>query len=214
MADNEDTVMLRSPVVNRRTALVGFILVALIAAAYFYTGDRSGDSSYTNDSAAMSQPANASVRPLPVSSVSNPVVRFNSNIGILEVELFPEHAPAVVSRFLGLVESGYFETDTVLESQPGVGFVIARVGADAEVFHVAESESGRLASQRGSVAVLDTSFSTAYLNNIYVGYKGNVELEGNYTIFGQVTSGLDDVEKNSRGQTGQIKAVTAVKGDT
>jgi len=132
------------------------------------------------------------------------------NIGVMKVTLYPARAPKAVAELLKLIESGYYDTDTVLESRSGLGLVIAKTGPSASVFKFEDETSG-LKSKRGSLAINKSNVSNAYLNNLFVGYNSQPSLEQHYTIIGQATEGLDAIESSAHGARYAIKSIELLK---
>lgn len=197
-----------------------FMLVGLFAIVYqvVKTPSTDIDSNLTRSGVDISptsvSPPSQERKVQALSSPENPTVTISTTIGELQIELLPDAAPELISRFKELIESGYYSNNTVLESKPGVGFVIARVGEGARQFNISQDEGNNLVSQRGSVAVLKSGVSPAYLNNIFVGYHAQEQLQDNYVIFGQITHGLDAIEKNSVGKRAMVTSlVTQLTGD-
>ena len=154
-----------------------------------------------------SSPVNAST----LSNPDNPVLQISTSVGNLQIELYPKNAPVAVKKLIELINEGYYAKGTVLESRPSIGFVIAKTGADAQRFVVQQDEGRALQSQRGSVAILKSAVSSAYLNNIFVGYRQQAELQDKYIILGQVLKGLEEVEKKSRGKAGLVSHLKVSK---
>jgi len=156
-------------------------------------------SSYVGELSAM-EPMPAEAKPIApaVAPEARLVVDIDTELGQLQVEFFTDKAPAAVAELASLAKSGYFNSDTLLEIRPGLGFVIARVGTSAKSYHVTD-EPNILSSQRGSIAISKSSVSVAYLNNIFIGFQGQPELEKHYIIIGQVTKGLTLIEKSTPG---------------
>lgn len=117
-------------------------------------------------------------------------IEISTEIGSMRVELYPDKAPGAVAALIELVKSGYYESDTVLESRPDLGFVIAKIGESAQRFDFKDDASD-LVSRRGSVAISKSSVADAYLNNIFFGYTHQPELQQHYVIIGQVVDGLE-----------------------
>jgi cyclophilin family peptidyl-prolyl cis-trans isomerase len=173
--------------------LIVAILLVAAGGYYFYTTpERAGYSA--PEQAGTTEPA--ITRGELASSLSDQtvLVEFQSEFGPLRVELYPERAPRTVADLLKLVESNYYATDAVMESRPGLGFVIFKLGDSYKTLEF-EDEETNLASERGSVAVSRKKVSGAYLNNIFVGFKAQPELEKHYIIIGRVIAGLEGYEK-------------------
>jgi len=130
-------------------------------------------------------------------SETTQLVKIETELGQLEIKFFPERAPIVVAELISLAETGYFNSDMFLESRPQLGFVMAKTGSSVKAFNF-KDESNDLTSARGSVAIAKSFASNAYVNNIFIGYNSQPDIEVNYTIIGQVTKGLELIEANAK----------------
>lgn len=139
-------------------------------------------------------------------TVTLPRVSIDLQVGTVLIELYPEQAPKAVAEFLSLIKSGYYGSDTFMEARPGLGLVIGRIGGSAKSFEFTD-ETNALTSRRGSVAVMKAAESPAYLNNIFIGYDAQPEMEQYYTIIGQVIEGIDDAERAKPGSRHKVGAV-------
>lgn len=150
---------------------------------------------------------------LPVSSESNnvnPVIEIQVPAGKLRIELYQQHAPVTVAKLIELVKAGYYNQSTVYDSRQNLGFVIAKTGESAESFDF-KDETNTLSSQRGSFAISKSTVSKAYLNNLFVGFNKQPDLEKHYFIIGQVLEGLELVEKNPSGEIRPISSFSMVE---
>lgn len=183
---------------------LGMTLIVVVL-AYNYVNDLSTPDTLVqpNVSAPSIKPQEPMpTEPLPVQPTVTPGARqtmeIDTELGKLQVELFADTAPIAVAELVKLTKSGYFNSDTVLEIRPGLGFVIAKVGGAVKSYQ-AKDELNTLPSLRGSVAISKSSASVAYLNNIFIGFKSQPELEKHYIIIGQVANGLKPIEKSAAG---------------
>lgn len=140
------------------------------------------------------------------SNVNNPLVKINTSVGNLTIELYPEHAPLAVKKLMQLIENNYFSDGTVLQSKSGVGFVIAKVNGNVESFENVKDEVNNLSGDRGSIAILKSDRSPAYLNNLFVGYQPQPHIRDFYIVLGQVVEGLDEIEQQSNGRVGHVSS--------
>ncbi len=140
--------------------------------------------------------------------MKNPVVVFETNMGNIEITLMPDVAPKTCENFIGLVEKGYYNGVTfhrVIKSFMIQGGDPTGTGAGGEsiwgksfkdecVSTVKFDKPGLLAmanrgpNTNGSQFFITTS-ATSWLNM-------------KHTIFGQVTSGYENVQKIESAKTG------------
>jgi len=136
---------------------------------------------------------------------THPSITLRSNIGDMKISLYSDVAPNAVSDLLELVETGYFNEDTYIEARPGIGLVIVKLGESVKNFDF-QNEPNGLSSKRGSLGITKLEVSDSYLNNLFVGYNRLPDMEKYYTIIGQVTSGLDLLEKSANGARYKINS--------
>jgi cyclophilin family peptidyl-prolyl cis-trans isomerase len=125
----------------------------------------------------------------------------HTNYGDIGINFFDEEAPKGVENFLTLAKDGKY--DSTIFHRVRKGFVIQ--GGDYTNFDGTGGEScwgekfenecvDNLSNIRGSVAYAnsgtDTNASQFYINTA----DNSTKLDGNYTIFGQVFSGMDVVD--------------------
>lgn len=153
-------------------------------------------------------PASQQTNEAPINSASTntalpagdgPLIEIDTEVGKIHVELYPAQAPVTVAQMIKLVQTGYYNSDTLMQSQAQLGFAIAKLGEKVKTFNFRD-ESNNLTSRRGSVAIAKSSSSPAYLNNIFFGYASQPNLEKYYTIIGQVVDGIELIEKSMSGE--------------
>jgi len=215
MVENSDNNVKQSMGLNAKLTIMGLGLVILFLLIYIYVSvqpkSQSSQVIQADDPASSTVSDISSDKVTAVSDLNNPVIQISTDLGNLKIELYPDYAPVVVRKLIKLIGENYYRQGVVLDSKPGIGFVIAKVSADAHHFDVTDDEVNNLRSERGSVAILKHNVSPAYLNNIFVGYKSQLELQENYIILGHVLEGVADVEKNSVGKTGTVSAVSVIR---
>jgi len=134
-------------------------------------------------------------------------VRIVSEIGALTVEFYPEYAPAVVADLTRLIGENYYDTDTFIESRPGLGFVLVKAGDTMRHFDFTDAQS-TVKSKRGVVAISRRNVSDAYVNNLFFGYSARPDLEPYYLIIGNVVEGLEKIERAPGNRRYRIKEVS------
>lgn len=140
------------------------------------------------------------------------MVEIKTEIGNLRIQLHASSAPTVVKDFVRLVEDGYFNENVVLESRPGQGLVMGKLGDSMKSFDF-NDEAGSRNHRRGSLAINAKQTSDTYLNRLFVDYGSRPDVENNYIIFGQVTEGLDDIEQSATPGPHKIIAFRLVESE-
>jgi cyclophilin family peptidyl-prolyl cis-trans isomerase len=151
-----------------------------------------------------------------------------TDLGTIEADLFTEGAPKAAGNFVKLAKQGYY--DDVIFHRCIPGFVIQ--GGDGEFGKKASLNTGRVGTggpgykfedepftgdyYRGTLAMANAGANTNG-SQFFICHQDLVgRLPKNYTIFGQVTKGMDVVDKianaprNARDLPDQPVAMTSV----
>lgn len=135
-------------------------------------------------------------------AAGTPVVRLETTLGSIDIELYPERAPASVENFLTLVDNGFY--DGLIFHRVVAGFVIQAGGYDENLGYrpppgtvVNESANG-LRNQKYSVAMARLADPDSADTQFFINVRHNPNLDGDrtrpgYTVFGQVIAGMDTV---------------------
>ncbi len=145
---------------------------------------------------------------------NNPVVRMQTSMGDIVLELDSEKAPKTVANFLRYVEAGFYDGTTfhrVIE-----GFMIQGGGFTPDYTKkstrdpVANEADNGLKNDRGTIAMARTSdphsataqFFINVVDNKVLNHSGPTRRGWGYAVFGRVTEGMDVVDKIRRVKTG------------
>ncbi len=129
--------------------------------------------------------------------------------GTIEFETFPEEAPKTVERILSLVQRGFYRGQRFHRVVPG--FVI-QIGDPKTRDMTQQDRWGRppagsgtpigvaeISQKRnhthGAVAMAHAGDPTMADSQFYITMGPKPQLDGDYTVFGQVTSGLEIVDE-------------------
>jgi cyclophilin family peptidyl-prolyl cis-trans isomerase len=134
--------------------------------------------------------------------------------GNIEIELYDQSAPKTTANFIDLARKGFY--DDVVFHRVIPGFVIQ--GGDGQYGKKASLDTGRVGTggpgykfadepvkgdyQRGAVAMANAGPNTNGSQFFICHQDLSGRLPKNYTLFGQVTRGLDVVDAIAGGQTG------------
>ena len=134
-------------------------------------------------------------------------VRLTTTLGDIIVELNPDKAPATVENFLNYVRSNQYE-GTIFHRVID-DFMIQGGGMDKDMNSLPtqapirnEANNG-LSNLEGTIAMARTSdphsasaqFFINTSDNAFLNFRNETEEGWGYCVFGQVTSGMDVVEK-------------------
>jgi cyclophilin family peptidyl-prolyl cis-trans isomerase len=128
-----------------------------------------------------------------------------TELGTIEADLFTEGAPKAAQNFIDLAKKGFY--DDVIFHRVIPGFMIQ--GGDGEFGKKASLNAGRVGTGGPGYKFDDEPFSGSYLRGTLAMANAGPNTNGsqffimhadyalpkNYTIFGQVTSGLEFVDQ-------------------
>jgi peptidylprolyl isomerase len=142
-----------------------------------------------------------------------------SNGGTVVILLRPDAAPMHVQRVQTLVRQGFYNGTTFHRVVPGFmaqGGDPTGTGEGGSKLPDLKAEFNSLPHLRGTVAAARTADNTDTANSqFYIMFGPNGSLNGNYTVFGRVVSGMDAVDKIAPGEppAAPTKIVHASLGD-
>ena len=136
--------------------------------------------------------------------IEKPKVLFTTNMGDIEVELYPQKAPITVANFLKYVNSGFYNNTIFHRVIPnfmiqGGGFTETMAQKETESAIKNEANNG-LKNERGSISMARTSIVDSATSQFFINLKDNDFLnhgsrDFGYAVFGKVISGMDVVDK-------------------
>lgn len=146
---------------------------------------------------------NARVEGRTVESQSN-VVRLETSMGNIVIELNRQAAPVTVKNFLGYVEAGLYDGTIFHRVIPG--FMIQAGGFTKDMERkktrnpiVNEAKNG-LSNKRGAIAMARTSDPNSATCQFFINHRDNTPLDyiananPGYAVFAKVTEGMDIVD--------------------
>ena len=142
------------------------------------------------------------------------MVRLQTNLGIIAIELEPERAPETVKNFLAYVESGFY-SNTVFHRVidgfmvQGGGFEPGMRQKPARDCIKNEADNG-LKNERYTIAMARTSEPHSASSQFFINVKDNDFLNHTapssqgwgYCVFGKVVQGEDIIDKIKQVKTG------------
>jgi peptidyl-prolyl cis-trans isomerase A (cyclophilin A) len=190
-------------IVNARRFAVLAALAALLAAC----GQQGGPAQAAKQATPAAQTTvTSNLKPLPGHEKDAPpitkksTVRMQTTAGELVIDVFPDAAPHAAQRFLELVSSGFYDDTPISRVVPDF---VAQFGVNWREPHKAwkdkdfDDDPTYYALERGTLA-----FAKSGLNmnstQVFINYKENNRLadpRNNFTVFGEVVSGMDVVDK-------------------
>ena len=131
--------------------------------------------------------------------------------GIIKIEFFPDDAPKTVENFITLAKKGFYDGLAFHRVEPG--FVVQ--GGDPKgdgtggPGYKIKAEFNKQPHVRGVVAMARSNDPDSAGSQFYITLAPANFLDGKYTVFGKVTSGMDVVDKIKKGD--KMKSVQIVE---
>lgn len=142
---------------------------------------------------------------------NNPVATIEMEKGNIVFEMFPDAAPKTVERISHLIESGFYNGLKFHRVVPGFviqgGDPLGNGTGGSGVKLPAEFNSKPHVT--GSVAMARAADPNSADSQFYICLAPQPSLDGKYTVFGQVTEGLEVIQKVRIGDV--MKKVTLKK---
>ena len=132
--------------------------------------------------------------------------------GAIDFELFDADAPKTVENFRKLASEGFYDGLTFHRVQPGAlvhGGDPKGDGSGGPGYTI-KAEFNKQKHVRGAVAMARLVGPDTAGSQFYITLTGALELDGQYTVFGKVSSGMDVVDKIVLGD--KMKTVKIVEG--
>ncbi len=145
---------------------------------------------------------------------AQPVVRMQTNKGLIVIELNAEKAPISTENFLSYAREGFYDQTIFHRVIPnfmiqGGGFTTDMAQKKTKEQIKNEADNG-LKNVRGSIAmartqVVDSATCQFFINlvdNTFLDHQGKNPNQYGYAVFGQVTEGMDVVDAIAKVPTG------------
>jgi len=148
----------------------------------------------------------------------------NTTKGRITLALDYEHAPMTVANFVGLAE-GTIKNEAIAEGKPYYSNVVWHRVVDGHVIQAGMPNTGKetegpgyefpneiyngLSHNKAGMLGMANSGPNTNGSQFYITLADRSYLDGNYTLFGWVTEGMDVVNKIAQGDT--IKSITITR---
>jgi cyclophilin family peptidyl-prolyl cis-trans isomerase len=149
-------------------------------------------------------PATAKEEKKPMSQYENKVAELHTSAGEIDIRFFPDVAPNHVKNFIDLAEKGFYNGTKFHRVIPG--FMIQ--GGDPNTVSGAPStwgtggsgknvnaEFNSISHKRGIVSMARSSSPNSASSQFFIVTSDSDFLNNQYTVFGQVTKGMDVADK-------------------
>ena len=129
----------------------------------------------------------------------------------IRIEFFPADAPKTVENFVTLAKKGFYNglafhrvvPDFVVQGGDPKGNGTGGPG------YTIKAEFNKQKHVRGSLAMARSQDPDSAGSQFYITYGPTPHLDGSYTVFGKVTSGMDHVDRIKQGD--RMKSVAIVE---
>jgi len=129
----------------------------------------------------------------------------------IRIEFYPEDAPKTVENFVTLTRKGFYNNLTFHRVVPD--FVVQggcpKGDGTGGPGYTVKAEFNKQKHVRGSVAMARSQHPDSAGSQFYITYGTTPHLDGNYTVFGHVVSGMEHVDRIKAGD--RMKTVTIVE---
>lgn len=180
------------------------------------------------------EPAKANARPTPKPSAVKPepfdkadiktmaaqCVTFDTEAGVIEMEMFPEHAPESVRNFLNLAATGLFDTTVFGRVVPGFviqggdlysreGKVTYEIGMRAH--RTLPDEPNKILHERGILSMARGEEANTAMTSFFILVGPGAHLDGKFAAFGRVTKGMETVDAINKAPVNEEKPEKPVR---
>ena len=139
----------------------------------------------------------------PAITAENSWILYLSDGGRVVIQLRPDQAPHHVERIKQLTRTGFYNGiifHRVVEGFMAQGGDPTGTGTGQSELPDLEAEFNALPHLRGTVAMARTQAPNSANSQFYIMFVPRLTMDGQYTVFGRVVSGMDAVDRIQRGQ--------------
>jgi peptidyl-prolyl cis-trans isomerase B (cyclophilin B) len=131
--------------------------------------------------------------------------------GEIRIEFYPEDAPKTVENFVTLAKQGFYNglafhrvvPDFVVQGGDPKGNGTGGPG------YTIKAEFNKRKHVRGTLAMARSQHPDSAGSQFYITYGATPHLDGSYTVFGQVVTGMEHVDRIKQGD--RMQSVTIVE---
>ncbi|MBE6987161.1 MAG: peptidylprolyl isomerase [Ruminococcaceae bacterium] len=135
--------------------------------------------------------------------MANPIVKMHiQDMGVIEIELYPEIAPISVENFLKLCKSGFYNgtffhrviRNFVIQGGDPTGTGMGGPGWNIKGEFASNGVKNDLKHTRGVLSMARAGHPDSAGSQFFIMHDDAPHLDGDYAAFGKVTSGMDVVD--------------------
>ncbi len=155
-----------------------------------------------------------------IKTMASKCVSLDTEVGLIEIELFPESAPESVRNFLNLTATGLFDTTTFSRVVPGFviqgGSLWTRIGAltsaqATRARRALQDEPNKILHERGIVSMARGDEPNTAKTSFFILVTRSEHLDGMFAAFGRVTIGMEVVDAINKAQVTDEKPQKPVR---
>src|SRR5438128_1133006 len=195
----------REPGARRRkmTRIAAAAIVAIIAGAGLYNYI---SNTYISNQGTTTQESTSCTTGTPVLGAKGTYAKINTSLGCIEVQLYPSATPKTVANFVNLSQTGFFNNLIWHRIESAPSFSLIQTGdpntrngtGDRSTWGMGGSSktvpleiNSTLHNYVGYLGMARTSDPNSGSSQFYINLSNNTSLDGQYTVFGKVVSGIE-----------------------
>lgn len=174
---------------STQTIISSVLLIILVGGALYYFSHKSSPSSMEQSSSSQQ-------------AVTGSVVTLKTTKGDIVIQLHPDKAPVSAANFAKLASSGFYNgvkfhrvipNFMIQAGDPNTkGSDVSTYGMGGPGYTIADEFNNGLSNTRGTVAMANTGRPHSGGSQFFINVVDNSKnLDGGYSVFGTVTSGMD-----------------------
>ena len=137
------------------------------------------------------------------------MIRFTTNLGVIDIELDPEHAPITCANFENYVKSGFYNGTIfhrvirgfMIQGGCPEGTGMGGPGYSIKGEFAQNGVKNDLVHTEGVLSMARAMHPNSGGSQFFIMHKAAPHLDGSYAAFGKVTEGMDVVNKIADVQT-------------
>ena len=137
-----------------------------------------------------------------VAALAKQCVKFETEAGVFEAEMFPEAAPETVRNFLNLAAIGAFDTTVFSRVIPNFvvqgGNVSTRLTSTPEIIarmqRTIPDEPNQILHERGILSMARSTEPNTATSHFFILVREATHLNGTFAAFGRIINGMDIVD--------------------
>ena len=129
------------------------------------------------------------------------MIRFTTNLGVIDIELDPEHAPITCANFENYVKSGFY--NGTIFHRVIRGFMIQGGGFEKGMKQKPTNDTIAMARTQDPHSAT-AQFFINVANNDFLNHTAPTPQGWGYAVFGKVVAGQDVVDQIAKVRTGMV----------